>query len=99
MNLGMENKNGGIPVAAKPEALMYPSFSVADEKAEHLCEEHDLDTGDEGTALIKWKVSGKSDDQFGKRITFDVMEMSKLAKGRKDTEERPGFDSLYHDNN
>lgn len=92
MDLGTEPKDNMPPMAgAQSEApkTVYPSFSVRDAKVEELCKECEVGKDDEGTATIRWRVSGHRDDEYGKSIDFQVLELNDIAKagGEKGEEE------------
>jgi hypothetical protein len=89
MNLGKEIKEptpGGVSLAAptdsKEPKISYPDFTVRDEAATKLLEEYSCDVGEEIAATVRLKVSGRREDEYGKSITFEVLDLEDMAEER-----------------
>lgn len=87
MNCGTDRKEPGNccsePVSDLPKTV-YPSFAFTDEKADEFQEATPVQVDDvlEITGG-KLKVSATEDGQFGKRLTFDVLELEVKKTGEE----------------
>jgi len=75
MDLGREINHGpGLTsgVTELKKHVSYPSFQLSDEVAKKFGEEYDCEVGDELTAVVKLRVSGIREDEYGHSKTFDV---------------------------
>ena len=79
MDLGTKNKSLGEPVSSESPKVTYPGFSLRDENVEKVKGDHDCKVGDEYSATVKLKVTGLRDDQYGKSIDFDVVDMDEFS--------------------
>jgi hypothetical protein len=91
MDLGIKDK----PLDAVPNAVgkrerkvSYPSFDVRDEHADEIRKEQDCEMGSEGTATIKFRLTGNVQDNYSNRITFDVLTMDITSYGDKKKDEK-----------
>ena len=64
-----------MPVGPAKAKMHYPSFSIRDADFVKFTGKHPHKVGQEGTATIKYRCSGHSDQEYGKSIDFEVHEM------------------------
>jgi hypothetical protein len=101
MDLGRKiNSTGGLAtVASKPEEpkITYPNFGLSDEVAAKFTDEHDPKLGDEYAATVRLKVTSLTTDEYGKRVSFDVLDLADVAEeqeeGKEDFDESSGSGS------
>lgn len=87
-------------LALKPESTKsepsisqptYPTLSLRDGQVEAVKGEHECKVGDEYDAYVRLRVKGITDDEFGNRLEFDVLNMDDFTPaegvGENDEEE------------
>jgi hypothetical protein len=68
-----------------PESkVSYPGFSLSDDVAEQFLKDSEAKVGDEFAATVRIKVTGLSDDQIGKNVRFDVLELDDVTEESDD---------------
>ena len=79
MDLGIKKECGEVcapcPPKEKEDELRYPGLTLEGEQVDRVKGDHECKVGDEYTATVKLRVTRISDDQFGKSLGFDVIEM------------------------
>ncbi len=78
MDLGIKNPPPDAPLKQSEPKLQYPAFTLRDEQVTKVKGEQ-RSLGEEYTATVRLKVSGMQDDEFGKRLTFDLVSMDGFA--------------------
>ena len=63
----------GIPES--PSDIRYPGFTLSNDLVDQLTDECPCEVGDTITATVKLKVTGMSDQEFGKSLSLDVLSM------------------------
>lgn len=80
------------PVSPERGKTRYPSFNLSDKVAEQFKKEcGDCDVDQVYTACVKIKISGMTNNEYGKSITVDVLEMDEVEAEEKEeaTETKP----------
>ena len=68
------------PPSGDEPKTSYPGFSLSDEVADQFLKDSGAKVGDEFAATVRLKVTGLSDDQIGKNVRFDVIELDDIAE-------------------
>lgn len=83
MDLGVKNDPPTTAVAmlsdsqeSKEPKIHYPNFCIRDELAEKFAKEFEIKKDQEFEAVVKIKVSGWADEEYGKRVELSVMEIA-----------------------
>lgn len=76
MNLGRKIEQPSVQAPQERPSVAYPSFQINDEKVSDFLKQWKVGMGDKVTATVKLKVSGMSDQAYGKSLSFDVLEIS-----------------------
>ena len=99
------------PEENKEPKIRYPNFCLRDDLAEKFAQEFEIKKDQEFTAVVKLKVSGWSDQEYGKNVEFSVMELTPQGEksGKSDkkaeaetaeetaSEEKPAISALLKD--
>ena len=73
-NLGEKEPSGEMAMPTKKAAkINYPSLTIRDKSLEAAFGEELPQVGEELEATLTLKVCGVSSDEYGKRVTFDVI--------------------------
>lgn len=67
----------------------YPSLTLRDDQVDKVKGEHSCEIDEEYDAFIRIRVKGLTSDEYGKSITFDVLQMDEFtpAEGGGEAEE------------
>ena len=68
------------PTSGDEPKTSYPGFSLSDEVADQFLKDSGAKVGDEFAATVRLKVTGLSDDQIGKNVRFDVVELDDVTE-------------------
>jgi len=76
MDLGTKVKEtDAVSVPEPPSGTRYPGFTLSDDVVDQLTDECPCEVGDTLTATVKLKVTGMTDQEYGKSLSFDVLSM------------------------
>lgn len=75
------------PVDEKAPKITYPGLSLSDKVAEEFDKEHEPKLGDEFAATVRLKVVSLTADEYGQRVSFDVMELDDVTEEGEETDE------------
>lgn len=93
IDCGSRSETTSIAEPSKPkDDTTYPSFSVSGDVAEAMDEAYDMEVGDEVECKVRLRKTGMTDDQYGKRATFDVLALitdGEEASAGEEEEEEP----------
>lgn len=64
---------------AAPAGPTYPGLTLRDGQVEAVKGEHECKVGDEYDAYVRLRVKGITDDEFGNRLEFDVLNMDEFT--------------------
>ena len=78
------------PTSGDEPKTSYPGFSLSDEVADQFLKDSGAKVGDEFAATVRLKVTGLSDDQIGKNVRFDVIELDDVTEEGEDTSSGSG---------
>ena len=78
------------PTSGDEPKTSYPGFSLSDEVADQFLKDSEAKVGDEFAATVRLKVTGLSDDQIGKNVRFDVIELDDVTEEGEDTSSGSG---------
>ena len=78
------------PPSGDEPKTSYPGFSLSDEVADQFLKDSGAKVGDEFAATVRLKVTGLSDDQIGKNVRFDVIELDDVTEEGEDTSSGSG---------
>lgn len=72
-----------------PNGPSYPGLTLRDGQVEAVKGDHQCSVGDEYDAYVRLRVKGITDDEFGNRLEFDVLNMDEFtpAEGGGEAEE------------
>lgn len=92
MELGKKHESlGSLATPASPGSegpkTTYPGFSIEDEHATKFLEDTEAKVGDEFAATVRIKVTGLTDDTYGKNVRFDVVELDDIAEEGEEKED------------
>ena len=92
MDLGTKQKKGetGLPSPMDDKAkITYPDLVLRDKKVEAFLKEcpDSKELGYELSAMVNLRVSGLSEDEFGKRLNFEVLSIDDLEDTDEDEDE------------
>ena len=68
------------PTSGDEPKTSYPGFSLSDEVADQFLKDSGAKVGDEFAATVRLKVTGLRDDQIGKNVRFDVIELDDVTE-------------------
>ena len=75
------------PTSGDEPKTSYPGFSLSDEVADQFLKDSEAKVGDEFAATVRLKVTGLSDDQIGKNVRFDVIELDDVTEEGEEKED------------
>lgn len=91
MDLGRKNKGPGAlagpPASAEEPKITYPGLSLSDKVAEEFAKAHEPKLGDEFAATVRLRVTSLTADEYGQRVSFDVMELDDVTEEGEETDE------------
>lgn len=93
MDLGKKTKSPGAiaptPESEKEPKVTFPGLNFSDDTADKFFKEvGDVKIGEEYAGTVRLRVTSLTDDEYGKRIGFDVMELDDIAEEGEETEEK-----------
>ena len=92
MELGKKHESLGSlatsPSTGEGESkTTYPGFSLTGEHATKFHEDCEPKVGDEYAATVRLRVTGLTDDSYGKDVRFDVVELDDIAEEGEEKED------------
>jgi hypothetical protein len=91
MDLGRKMKSPGAipasPVDSGEPKITYPGLSLSDKVAEEFAKEHEPKLGDEFAATVRLRVTSLTADEYGQRVSFDVLELDDVTEEGEETDE------------
>ena len=79
------------PSENKEPKVSYPGFSLSDKAADEFTKECEPKIGEEFAGTVRLRVTSLTDDEYGNRVQFDVVELDDLAN-EKGEDEKPDED-------
>lgn len=100
-DLGITEKESAMTVPfGESKEPRYPGLTLRDDQVKRVKGSHECNVGDEYDAYVKLRVKGISDDEFGSRLEFDVLNMDEftptgeastdVAEDEAPVDEKPG---------